>query len=328
MWEKRKDIKNLSFNGYSELRAVKGQMVIKEQKAMPAVEDDPASIWLTATEEELGFINKVLGQNSYKARTGVFTGGANAVYWLEINKKENEDIEISNIVERAKRKSEKIVKIIEPQYVFPMLKGSNVKQWDVTYDTYLLCPHTSETKMWPVKQDVLKSETPKTFEYLYFFKEDLDGRKGFAGWEKEIQKQEFHAVLRVGEYTFSKYKVVWKYIASEFICAVIGCVDDKYLGKKMLIPNEKIMYVSTDDENEAYYLCGVLSSTMVANCVKSYMNPTSISAHVLDKLNIPDFDADNELHIRIAKICKMGHETKNTNALIDDLNEAVAAIYQ
>ena len=328
MWEKRKDIKNLSFNGYSELRAVKGQMVIKEQKAMPAVEDDPASIWLTATEEELGFINKVLGQNSYKARTGVFTGGANAVYWLEINKKENEDIEISNSVERAKRKSEKIVKIIEPQYVFPMLKGSNVKQWDVTYDTYLLCPHTSETKMWPVKQDVLKSETPKTFEYLYFFKEDLDGRKGFAGWEKEIQKQEFHAVLRVGEYTFSKYKVVWKYIASEFICAVIGCVDDKYLGKKMLIPNEKIMYVSTDDENEAYYLCGVLSSTMVANCVKSYMNPTSISAHVLDKLNIPDFDADNELHIRIAKICKKGHETKNTNALIDDLNEAVAAIYQ
>ena len=328
MWEKRKDIKNLSFNGYSELRAVKGQMVIKEQKAVPAVEDDPASIWLTATEEELGFINKVLGQNSYKARTGVFTGGANAVYWLEINKKENEDIEISNIVERAKRKSEKIVKIIEPQYVFPMLKGSNVKQWDVTYDTYLLCPHTSETKMWPVKQDVLKSETPKTFEYLYFFKEDLDGRKGFAGWEKEIQKQEFHAVLRVGEYTFSKYKVVWKYIASEFICAVIGCVDDKYLGKKMLIPNEKIMYVSTDDENEAYYLCGVLSSTMVANCVKSYMNPTSISAHVLDKLNIPDFDADNELHIRIAKICKKGHETKNTNALIDDLNEAVAAIYQ
>ena len=58
------------------------------------------------------------------------------------------------------------------------------------------------------------------------------------------------------------------------------------------------------------------------------MNPTSISAHVLDKLNIPDFDADNELHIRIAKICKKGHETKNTNALIDDLNEAVAAIYQ
>jgi hypothetical protein len=328
MWEKRKDVKSLSFNGYSELRAVKGQMSIREQKAMPAVEDDLTSIWLTADENELELMNKVLGRNSYKARTGVFTGGANAVYWLEINKKDNDDIEVSNIVERAKRKSEKIVKTIEPTYVFPMLKGSNVKQWSVTYDTYLLCPHTSETKMWPVRQDVLKVETPKTFEYLCYFKDDLDGRKGFAGWEKEIQKQEFQAVLRVGEYTFSKYKVVWKYIASEFICAVVGCVDDKFLGNKMLIPNEKIMYVSTDDEDEAYYLCGVLSSTMVANCVKSYMNPTSISAHVLDKLNIPDFDANNKTHMKIAQICKEGHEARNFSKYIDALDEAVTEIYQ
>ena len=327
LWEKREDLKSLSFNGYSELRAVKGQMTLKNQSAMPAVEDDPSSIWLTAEASDLESMNRVLGKNDYKARTGVFTGGANAVYWLQVNKKVGDDIEISNIVERAKRKSEKVTKVVEPTYVFPMLKGSNVKRWEVTYDTYLLCPHTAETKMWPVKQDVLKEEVPKTLEYLYYFKEDLDGRKGFAGWEKEIQKQEFQAVLRVGEYTFSKYKVIWKYIASEFICAVIGSVDDQYLGEKMLIPNEKIMYVSTDDENEAYYLCGVLSSTMVANCVKSYMNPTSISAHVLDKLNIPQFDPDNSEHLEIARICKAGHVEKNIKKYINDLDRVVAELY-
>ena len=92
--------------------------------------------------------------------------------------------------------------------------------------------------------------------------------KGFAGWEKEIQEKEFHAILRIGEYTFSKYKVVWKYIASEFICAVISTVNDEFLGEKLIIPNEKIMYISTDNEQEAYYICGILSSTVVANCVK------------------------------------------------------------
>ena len=327
LWEKKEVFTKISFDGYTELRDVKAQMTLKQQSAMPAVENDVTSIWLTTEASQLEQMNRVLGTNIYKARTGVFTGGANAVYWLQVNKKLGDKIEISNVVERAKRKTEKVSMIVEPNYIFPMLKGSNVKKWNITYDTYLLCPHTSETKMWPVNQNILQEEAPETFRYLSYFKEDLDGRKGFAGWEKDIQKQEFHAILRVGEYTFSKYKVVWKYIASEFITAVIGSVNDKYLGEKLIIPNEKIMYVSTDDENEAYYLCGVLSSTMVANCVKSYMNPTSISAHVLNKLNIPTYNHDDEKHREIAKICKEGHGKSDIKKYICKLDEIVTELY-
>lgn len=163
--------------------------------------------------------------------------------------------------------------------------------------------------------------------HVILVKENLDGRKGFAGWEKEIQKQEFQAILRIGDYTFSKYKVIWKYIASEFVCAVISTVDDKYLGEKMLMPNEKIMYVSMDDEQEAYYLCGILSSTIVADCVKSYMNPTSISAHVLNKLDIPQFDPNNNDHIEIAKICKEGHGKGDIEPFIYEIDAIVKRIY-
>lgn len=192
----------------------------------------------------------------------------------------------------------------------------------------MLCPHTSETKMWPVPQTVLEEEAPDTLEYLKYFKEDLDARKGFAGWEKEIQKQEFQAILRIGEYTFSPYKVIWKYIASEFVCAVISNVDDEFLGNKMILPNEKIMYVSFEDEDEAYYLCGILSSTLVANCVKSYMNPTSISAHVLDKLNIPTFDRNNNDHIAIAQECKNGHGKKDISEYVRRIDTIVSRMYQ
>lgn len=328
LWEKRNDLKKLSFNGYSELREVKSQMTLIRQKAMPAVEDDITSIWMTANEDELESMNKVLGKNNYKARTGVFTGGANAVYWLNVNRQDGTKVEISNIVERAKRKAEKVTRTIEPNYVFPMLKGSNVRKWNISYDTYLLCPHTSETKMWPVPQTVLEEEAPDTLEYLKYFKEDLDARKGFAGWEKEIQKQEFQAILRIGEYTFSPYKVIWKYIASEFVCAVISNVDDEFLGNKMILPNEKIMYVSFEDEDEAYYLCGILSSTLVANCVKSYMNPTSISAHVLDKLNIPTFDRNNNDHIAIAQECKNGHGKKDISEYVRRIDTIVSRMYQ
>ncbi len=270
----------------------------------------------------------VLGTNDYRARTGVFTGEANAVYWLRINNTIGNEVSITNIVERAKRKAEQVTSVIEPDYIYPMIKGSNVSKWHTTYDTYLLCPHTVETKMWPVPQEELTKSAPKTLEYLKHFKSDLDGRNGFAGWEKEIQKQEFHAILRIGDYTFSKYKVIWKYIATEFICAVISSVNDPYLGEKTLIPNEKIMYISTDSENEAYYLCGVLSSTLVAECVKSYMNPTSISAHVLNKLNIPIYDENNPSHVRIAALCKTGHRNANILPFIKEIDGLVMELYK
>ena len=327
LWKKRDDIKKYSFNAYSQLQEVIGQTTIEKQSAMPAVKSDSTSIWVTAKADGLADMEKFLGTNTYRARTGVFTGGANAVYWLKINAKDGQLVSVTNITERAKRKSEKLTTSIEPTYVYPMLKGSNIKKWNVSYDTYLLCPHTSETKMWPVSEEVLSQENPNTHAYLKYFKSDLDGRNGFAGWEKDIQQQQFHAILRVGDYTFSKYKVVWKYIASEFICAVISTVNDKYLGEKLLIPNEKVMYISTENELEAYYICGVLSSTKISECIKSYMNPTSISAHVLNKLNIEEYDPNNIAHNQIALICKDGHSRKDIEEYIERIDELVEQIY-
>lgn len=329
LWQKRKDIKKCSFGAYSQLQEVMSQINVLKQCAMPSVKHDISSLWLTAYAESMETMSKVLGTNDYRARTGVFTGGANAIYWLNINSISNDGtINITNIVERAKRKSEQITTKIEKEFVFPMLKGSNVRKWSISYDTYLLCPHTAETKMWPVSQNDLAKIAPLTMHYLLHFKNDLDKRNGFAGWEKEIQQQEFHAILRIGDYTFSKYKVIWKYIASEFICAVISSVDDKYLGKKIILPNEKIMYVSTNNETEAYFLCGILSSTILTECVKSFMNPTSISAHVLNKLNIPPYDENNTLHMEIAEICKEGHGKENISAYIKRIDEIVERLYE
>ncbi|MCM1102258.1 MAG: SAM-dependent methyltransferase [Clostridium sp.] len=321
----------------SEWRRFKGESLtaaellrqarMEEQCAMPSIEGNPTSPWITAAPESLEAMRQVLGRNPYRARTGVFTGGANGVYLLQILESGEGKVRVRNLVGRAKRKVEQIEAELEPAYIFPMIRGRDVGRWRVGYECYLLCPHTKETKMRPVAGEELRRTCPLTYDYLSRFRGELDARKGFAGWEKEIQRQEFHAVLRVGEYTFSRYKVIWKYIATEFVCAVIGETDDPYLGRKICLPNEKIMYVSTDDETEAYYLCGMLSSPLIANCVKSYMNPTGISVHVLDKLNIPAFDAEDERHRAIAAICKEGHGKQDIQPYLDRIDGIAAQIY-
>lgn len=330
IWKKNPADRRVSFGAYSDLEEVLGQLQITKQCAMPTVAEDRTSLWMSVPEEQIDLVRRVLGSNSYRARTGVFTGGANGVYWLRIHGTDDgrKLVRVSNVVERAKRRVEQVDTKLERDYLFPMIKGSNVRRWNVGYDTYLLCPHTAQTKQWPVPGEALRETCPETYRYLEGFREELDGRKGFAGWEKEIQRQHFHAVLRVGDYTFCKYKVLWKYIATEFVCAVIGEVRDPYLGRKVCLPNEKLMYIGTDNETEAYYLCGILSSSAVADCVKSYMNPTSISAHVLDKLNIPAFDPQDERHLRIAELCRRGHGKTHLGPYLDKIDEIVNAMYR
>ena len=310
-WTRRKNFLKATREPDATADSIMTFIDVEKMVAFPADKNDPSSIWINAPGRITSVIDTILGSNSYKARTGVFTGGANAVYWMNIVERSGETIKISNIVERAKRKVKAVTAEIEPVFVYPLVQGSDISQWNVNTKSYILCPHTAETKMYPVAENVLRTVAPKTLNYLAGFREDLDARKGFAGWEKEIQAQHFYSILRIGEYTFSKYKVAWRYIAQSFITAVITSAQDDFVGEKLYIPNEKIMYVGTDCKSEAYYLCGVLSSSPVSYCVKCYMNPTSISAHVLDKLNISQYDPTNILHQKIATICEAGHQAKD-----------------
>lgn len=299
--------------------------------AYPADKHDPASLWVNVSEGAASVVDKVLGRNEYKARTGVFTGGANAVYWLDISgERSRGNVTVRNVTRRARREAAQVEAELETAHLYPLVQGHDIAPWKVKEGGYLLCPHSAESKMRPVEEKTLASETPLTYAYLSRFREELDARRGFAGWENEIRKERFYSVLRVGDYTFAKYKVAWRYIAQSFIAAVIEEREDPYLGRKLPLPNEKVMYVGTDTREEAYYLCGILSSLPVRFAVECYMNPTSISAHVLDKLNIPIFDSGDPLHQAISALCEEGHrETDGERrcAIRTTLDEKVAKLY-
>nr|ABE02417.1 BsrGI methyltransferase [Geobacillus stearothermophilus] len=87
VWKKRNSVSKLTLRTYDELSDILTNVDIKEMIAFPSDKNDETSLWITIPEKTLSVITNVLGTNSYKARTGVFTGGANAVYWLEIKDK-------------------------------------------------------------------------------------------------------------------------------------------------------------------------------------------------------------------------------------------------
>lgn len=282
-------------------------------KARPSVKTAINSGWITESEDEMLYSKYILGSNELVARTGVFTGGANGIYWLNIDAVHNENVLVSNIIERAKNKMKKVQLEVEKEYVFPFLTGNDLDFWTYEYSKYILCPHTSKTKMYPIDDKEL-TKYPLTKKYFSEFKKELEDRKGFTSMDESIHEQFYYTLQRIGVYTFAKYKVCWRYISKNFTPAVVEYAKDKYLGNKNIIGNEKIISIAFDDRDKAYYVCAVISSTPYRKTIENYMVGTQITPSIIGRLNIPRFDNQNEQHLELSRICREGHFTNEEKA--------------
>lgn len=299
-------------------------IVFENMIAKPSVAEDVKSGWITTTEETAFSKEKCLGTNTYRARTGVFTGGANSVFWLKLLDDYFDTILVENITERAIKKVDCVHTRLEKKYVHPMVRGRDLNFWSFKTEQYILCPHTVETKMYPVDINTIAKECPLTYEYLHTFETFLKNRQSFASWEQSLLEKNYHTLQRVGPYTFSKYKVAWRYISTKFITCVIDDDSGKYTNT--FIPNEKIIYVGLDNKEEAYYLCGVLSSDQYRKTIESFMVSTQIGPSILDKLNIPSFDPNNSIHTEISKLCYSGHKDGTVEPYLNKINELISII--
>lgn len=292
------------------------------KKAQPSNAQKLNSGWITVETENLDKTNLILGKSDYLARTGTFTGGANGIFWLNILEENNDLLVVQNITERAKNKMKTVKTDLESKFVFPFLTGNDLEFWQYSYSKYTLCPHTAESKMYPIDLNTLE-KYPKTLEYFESFKTELQDRKGFTTFDKHIQLANYYAIQRIGEYTFAPYKVAWRYICKEFRPAVIEYANDKYVGTRNIIPNEKIIFVGLQDKQEAYYLCGLLSSTLYRQTIENYMIGTQITPSIISRLNLPKFDKNNDFHLKISELCQNGHFAENKEAFVSEIDVIV-----
>jgi len=118
----------------------------------------------------------------------------------------------------------------------------------------------------------------------------------------------WYSLFKIGKYTFATHKVVWREIAKDFVVSVVSSVTDKFLGKKNMLPDHKLMLTPCKNSDEAFYLCAILSSCVARALVKSYAIETQISTHVLKYLKIPTFDKENSVHRKLVLLSKRAHK--------------------
>jgi hypothetical protein len=284
-----------------------------EWQAKPIDRRDLTSPWITGRRRALDAIEKCLGQSDYTVKPGTCTW-ANGVYWLAlVSERPDGLVLVSNMGECSRPQVDSVQAGIEPDLIFPLLRGEDVHQWQSQPQNYILVPQDPTQPSRGFPEDSLRASLPKTFAFLKRFESILSSRSGYL---KYLSSQPFYSIYNIGAYTFAPVKLVWREQAAFLTAAVVTLSD-----AKVTIPDHKLMLVPFDSPEPAHFLCSILSSSPAQFLVKAYIVETSTSTHVLDHLHIPQFNPKSKLHTELAALSEQAH-----GAMADGDQETVEAI--
>lgn len=308
----------------STLEKIKQEVNILSQSAVPIDSNNINSPWLTGRKDAINIISKAIGKSDYRARAGI-CGGVNWIYWVDIIKEISKDeVLIKNIADAGKGKTWEETIAIEKALLFPLLRWSDVKRWVYDHKNYILTPQQTSNYAFAIPLPQIKHNYPKTFSYLNKFKNILENRPGY---KKFLSGQPFYASYNIGNYTFTKYKTIWRRMDNRINAVVISELNDKIIGKKLLLPQETISFIPFDNSEEAHYVCAIMNSSIVNLVAKSYSVGKSFgSPHILNYIPIARYSDKNKLHQELAEksqeahlIAKKGGDVSKSENEIDEL---------
>ena len=273
-------------------------------RAQPA-SADPFGPWMTARPATLAALKRILGISLYRAREGANTGGANAVFWVNVKSRSRSLAQIRNVTEGARKPVAATRTTVEAKLLYPLLRGQNVARWRAVPEHSILITHRPGMKLRAIPETEMRGAFPRSFSYLKRFEALLRRRPAFARYFRPDAP--FYSLFNIGDYTFTPWKVVWREQALPFTAAVAGPVRET-----VVIADHKLMIVPADSDSEAHYLCAVLNSLPVGAVVAAYTVETQIDTHVLDHIAVPRFDPRNRVHRALASASRRAHAAVET----------------
>jgi hypothetical protein len=325
----RKAILGIGVDYDSDLEEVFSIVRQMHFQAIPVSVDDRTSPWLTARPGALKAIQKALGTSEYEAHAGVYTGGANGVFWVEVLAKRPDGLlVVRNITEGAKREVESITAEIEPDLVYPLLRGRDVKRWQVNSKSHIIVSRSHSMKEKTFSESDMQSLFPNTYKYLKHFEPDLRKRRDSILSRAMRQGIPYYAIS-IADIHFAPYKVIWRYIATELTCAVVMPVNEPIVGMKTKIPDHRLMIFSCHSPEEAYYLMAVLNSSISRLIVQMYVVGTQISTHVVQHVAVPKYAEGNGIHKRLATLgyTAANADQETLSGLESDIDFAAAELW-
>lgn len=233
----------------------------------------------------------ILGKSEYVARQGINTLGANDIFIFKSEPK------------------------LKSPLIKRLLKSSDIKKWYYKPSYWILLPYEDKKV---IDEQMMENNFPQIYEYLNSHRDKLSRRKS------KLVKKNFYQLFGVGDYTFKKYKVIWKGLGSKKLECVV--VDEETL------PNQSMnCYISTDNFDEANYICAVLNSNFFENELlkvcesgsKSFAQP-----NIMNNFRIKKYDHSNPIQIELSDLSKKFHLSDNKEGDSMKLENLVMQLFE
>ena len=246
-------------------------------------------------------MKKITGPSAYlkSAREGVNTRGANGVFFVDSWLHEGKLFVRNRPQDGRVDEVETIEQRVEPDYLFPLLRGENTGCFRAEPASYLLLPHSSSD---PANAVAFSDLPRRTREFLTHHKPVLQARKKFRNFDPSTK--DWYGLYSVLDATFSANKVVWREMGSGIIAAAVSKSPLPNGTETTIIPDHKLFIIPCRSSDEADFVAGFLNSDIANFIVKSYAVSTAISTHILGRIPIPRFQSNDATHRAISAVAK------------------------
>ncbi|MHB1102692.1 MAG: Eco57I restriction-modification methylase domain-containing protein [Devosia sp.] len=297
------------------LKEVMSSVVITMNEATPV--GGEGSPWAVLPPGRFKKLRKLAGKSAWvQGRKGI-TADLNGVYFVNVAQTNEQTglVEIATRPEAGKTDIGKSRKFwIEPTLLYPLLKGAS--DFEACYlkpkhERFVIVPNKGITHDAGQQAEArINANCPKTKKYFKDYEALLRAR---STWSKRMPSAPYYAVYNVGSYTFAPYKVVWAEQSGNFSSAVATCAEVPLGGMRVFVPDHKLFFVEFSKQEPAYFLCGLLNSSMVKEFVESH-NISIQMGDIFKHMSLPQFDAGNASHLRLSSRSLATHLEHNADA--------------
>ncbi|QYA34132.1 hypothetical protein [Macrococcoides caseolyticum] len=194
----------------------------------------------------------------------------------------------------------------------------------LTFQYYAVLPYTKKDVKKPIPSSELMTTAPNLVKYYSNIKEDIIKTE----YNSKVQgkKGEFYSLTRVGTYTFSPYKVIFRN-NTKWVAAVVENIPTIWGEGKPPLLLDHACSISQNilGENitidEAHYICAIMNSSIVNEYIIGSSDKRSFKTDL--PLNIIKYNPNDAIHSKLSALSKKAHVSESNNLIIKEIDSLV-----
>jgi len=217
---------------------------------------------------------------------------------------------------------------MEKKYLYPLLKGVDIKRFRIVDTNYLVpFPYESKNPRKALTIEELVSKSPLLLKYLESFKEIIEKQTEYNEKIKGKYGGIYYSLARVGKYTFAPHHVVFR-DNTKWCAAVVSSTNNKWVGKKLYLTQNHAVSMCEDEkgnfiaEDEAHFICAILNCPIVERFI--LQSSDSRTFKIQPPIFIPKYNIKNVNHVKLRDISIKAHENPDN---VEELREEAEKIY-